>query len=155
MPSLAWHILTAPVRPAPILTEYGTPGRTRTFNPRLSLPATTFVAWRRHVSDSLWSGLSLHRLRCCTYSLYGALRRLRAFEVVSTLLLPSLAGRRRQRLRDFPASRSIYICGSCPQVSTGLPSAYLLRVPRYGAVHSVSSVSRQRLLSLKADALSS
>ena len=48
----------------------GAPGRTRTCNPRLSLP----LQFSLPREASLWSGLSLHRLRCCTYSLYGALR---------------------------------------------------------------------------------
>ena len=48
----------------------GAPERTRTSNPRLSLPATAFAAF----IQSLWSGLSLHHCRCHTYSLYGSLR---------------------------------------------------------------------------------
>ena len=48
----------------------GAPGRTRTCNPRLSLP----LQFSLPCNAGLWSGLSLHPLRCCTYSLYGALR---------------------------------------------------------------------------------
>ena len=48
----------------------GAPGRTRTCNPRLSLP----LQFSLPRQASSWSGLSLHLLRCCTYSLYGALR---------------------------------------------------------------------------------
>ena len=48
--------------------DSGAPGRTRTCNRRLSLPTTAFAA----SVSSLWSGLSLHRHRCCTYSLYGS-----------------------------------------------------------------------------------
>ncbi len=79
-------------------------------------PATLGLAYQLRLSTphttSLWSGLSLHHLRCRTYSLYGTLRK---------------------------------------QVSSGLPSAQpdpggLLRFPRYGAIHSWSSVSPRRLL---------
>ena len=38
-------------------------------------PATLGLAYQLQFSlprvTGLWSGLSLHRLRCCTYSLYG------------------------------------------------------------------------------------
>jgi hypothetical protein len=47
----------------------GAPERTRTSNPRLSLPTTSFDAL---ILSGLWSGLSLHHHRCRTYSLYGS-----------------------------------------------------------------------------------
>jgi len=90
---------------------------------------------------SLWSGLSLHHLRCCTYSLYGALRKLPAFGDAYTHLGRLLLIRRPWRLRDTPVAPRRTIGPRFPQVSTGLPSADLLRVPRYGAVHFASSVS--------------
>ena len=79
-------------------------------------PATAGLAYHysfrcRRRAGVCWSGLSLHRLRCRTYSLYGS-----------------------PRCRRFPRD--------CHQ-------HYLLRVPRYSAVHSGSSCSRQRLLLLK------
>src|SRR5690606_8445641 len=48
----------------------GAPGRTRTCNPRLSLPP--LLSQPPPLERSSWSGLSLHRLRCRTYSLYGS-----------------------------------------------------------------------------------
>ncbi len=58
---------------SPILNiNNGTPGRIRTCYPRLSLPTTSFDAL---YYQGLWSGLSLHHLRCRTYSLYGTLRK--------------------------------------------------------------------------------
>ncbi len=77
-------------------------------------PATVGLAYQLPLSRpcvaGLWSGLSLHRLRCRTYSLYGSLRKLN---------------------RRFPRD--------CHQ-------HYLLRFPRYSAVHCAGSVSRHRLL---------
>ena len=47
---------------------------------------TTPASVSQRSTHSLWSGLSLHRLRCCTYSLYGTPRIQRVFEAVSTPL---------------------------------------------------------------------
>src|SRR5690606_27998025 len=48
----------------------GAPGRTRTSNPRLSLPP--LLSQPPPLERSSWTGLSLRRLRCRTNSLYGS-----------------------------------------------------------------------------------
>ena len=67
-------------------------------------PAAAGLAYQLLLSQplaSLWSGLSLHRFRCHTYSLYGTLR--------------------------YPDDQSCIHTGK-PQVSTGLPSALPVKV---------------------------
>ncbi len=83
----------------------GAPGRTRTCYPRLSLPTTPFDAALHLSWRVLWSGLSLHHLRCRTYSLYGTLQKPAVglavpdcrFSDVSTLSVTDRSRRTRSR----------------------------------------------------------
>ena len=96
--------------------EHGAPGRTRTCNPRLSLPTTAFAALHLQVC-----GLDY------LFAISGAAR------IVSTDPLGTVGSLvpAEEIDRRFPRD--------CHQRD-------LLRVPRYSAVHCIGSVSRYRLL---------
>ena len=115
-------------------------------------PATVGLAYHycfHSPYPGLWPGPSLHHRRCRTYGLYGSpdCRRRQCVDA-----LPSLA-----RAFEHRGPRPPWL--NTAHRDPGFPRDRhqhdLLRVPRYSAVHSGDSVSRQRLLpSLKADALS-
>ena len=115
-------------------------------------PATLGLAYHHcfHSPYSgLWPGPSLHPLRCRTYGLYGSpdRRRRRCF-----VALPPLTRAFEHRGSRPPNLRAVLRDPGFPR---DCHQHDLLRVPRYSAVHSDDSVSRQRLLpSSKADALS-
>ena len=100
-------------------------------------PATLGLAYQLRLStprQGLWSGLSLHHLRCRTYSLYGspgqAVINL-SLTAYSGVFLPSIELSLQNTRADLPAAGSMLNTNQCtgqPMVSSGLPSALPVKV---------------------------
>jgi hypothetical protein len=129
-------------------------------------PATLGLAYHycfhslRSITRRLWSGLSLHPLRCCTYSLYGTPRCAAKVFTCSRIFsraLPSASisnsktsGQGRTHSSPIRSTRAFSPVGRLLRADHRFPrdchQLNLLRFPRYGAVHCSGSVSRHRLL---------